>query len=446
MSTVERDPGPTPGLPPATPDPVPGTVPGRSSGPVPGPVPGPVSGAVPGTNVRTWPGPIPRVGPARPASPVPTEILLARAYLLRTVEPPNRDLVALVDRYGPVEAADRLRRGAVPDALSRAAAARRGSDLAEADLDSAAAAGARLLVPESPDWPSWPFSALATAATRELAPPVALWARGPGDPARLAERSVTIVGSRAATPYGLHAAADFASSLAERGVTVFSGAAFGIDAAAHRGALGVGGATVAVLACGPDRAYPAAHASLIDRIATTGLVLTEYPPGTVPGRLRFLVRNRLLAALGTGCLVVEAGARSGSRRTASDSAALGRPLMAMPGPVTSAMSVGCHELVRSGLAGLVGRPEDVLETIGRIGADLAPPPAGETRPTDGLDPDTRAVHDALHTRAARTPGRIGEAAGLPPDAVRAALIELEERGLAEYHQGLWQRPSRRADP
>lgn len=381
-----------------------------------------------------------------PQRPVPPEILLARAYLLRTIEPPNRDLVALVREHGPVEAAERLRHGAVPDGLLRAAAARRCTDLAESDLDTAAAAGARLLVPEDPCWPEWALSPLTTARRRELAPPVALWARGPGAPAELAERSVTIVGSRAATPYGVHAARDFAAALAARGVTVFSGAAFGIDAAAHQGALAAGGTTVAVLACGPDRAYPAAHASLLERIAVSGLVLTEYPPGTVPGRLRFLVRNRLLAALGTGCLVVEAGARSGSHRTASDSVALGRPLMAVPGPVTSAMSVGCHELVRSGRAGLAGRPEDVLEVVGRIGIDLALPPAGETRPTDGLGPAARAVHDALPTRAARSPGRIGESAGLPPETVRAALVELEERGLAEYHQGLWQRPARRQGP
>ncbi|MBP2370096.1 DNA-processing protein DprA [Pseudonocardia parietis] len=395
------------------------------------------------------------VGPAATGPPdpgaaggsaVPEEILRARAYLLRSVEPPNRRLVRLIEEYGPVEAADRLRRGAVPDALLRAATARRGTDHSTADLEAAAAAGARLLVPEDPQWPVWPFAAFTTAESGQLAPPVALWARGPGDVSVLADRSVTVVGSRAATRYGLHATAEFASALARRGVTVFSGAAFGIDAAAHRGALAVGAPTVAVLACGPDRAYPAAHTGLIERIAATGLVLSEYPPGTVPGRLRFLVRNRLLAALGAGCLVVEAGARSGSRRTAADSAALGRPVMAVPGPVTSALSVGCHELVRSGQAQLVGRPEDVLETVGRLGVDLAVPPAGERRPTDGLAAATLAVHDALPARAAWPPARIGEAAGVAADGVRAALTELEERGLAEYHQGLWQRPARRGGP
>ncbi|MEU6697363.1 DNA-processing protein DprA [Pseudonocardia sp. NPDC046786] len=378
--------------------------------------------------------------------PVPEEIIRARAYLLRTVEPPSRLLVHLVERHGPVEAADRLRRGAVPGALLERAAARRGTDTSEADLAIAAAAGARLLVPEDPQWPGWQFAAFGTARRADLAPPVALWARGPADPSALADRSVTVVGARGATRYGLHAAADFASVLARSGVAVFSGAAFGIDAAAHRGALAAGGRTVAVLACGPDRVYPAAHAGLIERIAATGLVLTEYPPGATPGRLRFLVRNRLLAALGAGCLVVEAGHRSGSRRTASDSVALGRPLMALPGAVTSAMSVGCHELVRSGQAELVGRPEDVLETIGRLGVDLAPERVAERRPTDGLAPGTLAVHDALPARAACSARRLGEIAGVAPDAVRIALVELEGRGLAEYHRGLWQRPARRDGP
>lgn len=399
------------------------------------------------TGART-PAPVPSAvaAPTPTPVPVPEEVLRARAYLLRSVEPPNRRLIGLIEEYGPVEAADRLRRGAVSDELLRAATARRGTDRSAADLDAARAVGARLLVPEDPQWPDWPFSAFALATRADLAPPVALWARGPADLSTLADRSVTIVGSRAATRYGLHTTADFASALARRGVTVFSGAAFGIDAAAHRGALAVGAATVAVLACGPDRFYPVAHTGLIERIAATGLVLSEYPPGTVPGRLRFLVRNRLLAALGAGCLVVEAGARSGSRRTATDSLALGRPLMAVPGPVTSALSVGCHELVRAGQAQLVGRPEDVLETVGRLGLDLALPPAGERRPTDGLTPAALAVHDALPARAAWSPGRISEVAGVAADDVRAALTELEERGLAEYHQGLWQRPARRGGP
>ena len=280
----------------------------------------------------------------------------------------------------------------------------------------------------------------------ELAPPLALWVRGPGCLATLADRAVAVVGSRAASGYGAHAAAELGSALAGAGVTVMSGAALGIDVAAHRGALAAGGPTVAVLACGVDRPYPVAHTSLLERIAATALVVSEYPPGAVPARHRFLVRNRLLAALGNGCVVVEAGARSGSQRTAADALTLGRPVMAVPGPISSAMSVGCHELIRRG-AELVGRPDHVLETVGRIGIDLAAEPSRPRRPTDGLTSAALAVHGALPARAAWSVERLSEESGQVPDVVRAALTELESRGLAEFHHGLWQRPgpTRRRD-
>ncbi len=375
---------------------------------------------------------------------VPAEVLRARAYLLRVAEPPCRVLVDLVREHGPVGAADRIRRGEVSGPLAERVRSRRAHDRAEADLDAARAVGARLLVPEDADWPAWPFAAFGTRgalARDELAPPVALWVRGAGALSALGDLAVSIVGSRAATGYGTHTAAEFGSVLAGAGVTVVSGAAFGIDAAAHRGALAAGGPTVAVLACGPDRAYPSAHESLLERVAAAGAVVSEYPPGAVPARHRFLVRNRLLAAMGGGCVVVEAGARSGSQRTASDARALGRPVMAVPGPVTSAMSVGCHELVRAG-AELVGHPAHVLETIGRLGVDLAAAPARPRRPTDDLAPAAAAVHDALPARAAWPVDRLSEESGLPAGTVRAALVELEGRGLAEYVRGLWQRPGR----
>ena len=272
---------------------------------------------------------------------------------------------------GPVEAAERVRAGRVSEPVAAETSARRTVDRAATDLEAAAAVGARLLTPEQPDWPSWPFAAFATVGARELTAPLALWVRGPGRLAALGERAVAVVGSRAATGYGQHLAGELAAGLADRAVTVVSGAAVGIDGAAHRGALGVDGATVAVLACGIDRAYPSVHERLIGRIAATGLVLTEYPPGCVPARHRFLVRNRLIAGLATGTLVVEAGLRSGAQRTAADARALGRVVMALPGPVTSGRSAGCHRLIQDG-ALLVTRAEEVLESVGRIGTDLAP--------------------------------------------------------------------------
>ncbi len=386
----------------------------------------------------------PAAGPGGTA--VPATVVRARAYLSRVAEPPAPALVRLVDAVGPVAAADRVAAGDVPDAVAAETAARRAVDRVEADLAEARAAGARLVVPEHPEWPHWGFAPFALAGSAELAPPVALWVRGPRRLDEAAERAVAVVGARAATAYGTHVAGEFAAGLAAAGATVVSGAALGIDGAAHRGALAADGPTVAVLACGVDRAYPASHEALLDRIAATGLVVSEYPPGSVPARHRFLVRNRLIAALGGGTLVVEAAVRSGAQRTAADTAALGKLVMAVPGPVTSGLSAGCHQLIRAG-ALLVTRPEEVLEAVGRLGADLAAPladgrgPGGTPsagRPTDGLDGVAALVHDALPPRGARDTRWLAREAGVPPDAVRAALTELERRGLARCRDGLWQ--------
>jgi DNA processing protein len=264
-----------------------------------------------------------------------------------------------------------------------------------------------------------------------------LWVRGPRSLAEASDRAVAVVGARAATRYGTHLAGEFGAGLAAAGATVVSGAAIGIDGAAHRGALAGGGLTVAVLACGIDRAYPSSHDTLIGRIAATGLVVSEYPPGGVPARHRFLVRNRLIAALGDGTLVVEAAQRSGAQRTAADTRALGRLVMAVPGPVTSGLSAGCHQLIRDG-ALLVTRPEEVLEAVGRLGDDLAAEVVAPPRATDGLDGAAALVHDALPVRGARDARWLARESGVAPDAVRAALTELERRGLARCGDGLWQ--------
>jgi DNA processing protein len=272
-----------------------------------------------------------------------------------------------------------------------------------------------------------------------LAPPLALWVRGPGDLGELCEQSAALVGARAATGYGLHVAGELGVGLASAGFTVVSGAAIGIDGAAHRGALACAGPTVAVLACGIDRSYPAAHEVLLGRIAVTGVVVSEYPPGSVPARHRFLVRNRLIAGLAGGTVVVEAGLRSGAQRTAADARALGRPVMALPGPITSGRSAGCHRLVRDG-AVLVTRVEEVLEEVGRIGVHLAAEPVGApARPTDGLSRTAALVHDALPTRAAKGVAWLATEAGLQPAAVRTALDELLRRELVDHMAGRWQR-------
>jgi DNA processing protein len=296
---------------------------------------------------------------------------------------------------------------------------------------------------EAAPWPRGSrVGADARPARGDLAPPIALWVRGPGALDELCDQAAAIVGARAATGYGAHVAGEFGAGLAAAGFTVVSGAAIGVDGAAHRGALAAGGPTVAVLACGIDRSYPAAHEALLDRIAATGVVVSEYPPGSVPARHRFLVRNRLIAGLAGGTVVVEAGFRSGAQRTAADARALGRPVMAVPGPVTSGQSAGCHRMIREG-AVLVTRVEEVLEEVGRLGLHLAEEPTSAgARPTDGLSALATLVHDALPARAAHGVAWLATEAGVPPAAVRAALDELVRRELVEQVGGRWQRPHR----
>jgi DNA processing protein len=367
---------------------------------------------------------------------------LARAYLLKVAEPPANALVAFVGLVGPVEAVKLVRAGTVPDAVLDATSARRHIHKPEEDLAAAQRVGARLVIPEDDEWPAWALLPLENATARGLrwaCPPLGLWVRGKASLKGLLERAVSVVGARSATGYGDHVATDMGYGLARNGMTVVSGAAFGIDGAAHRGALGAEGLTIAVLACGIDQSYPAAHSQLLDRIAGQGLVITEYPPGTPPARHRFLVRNRLIAALSTGTVVVEAGRRSGARNTASSAAALGRVLMAVPGPVTSAMSVGCHELLRDGSATVACSVADVVEAVGHFGDDLAPPSKTVGRPTDGLEADALRVHEALNVRTSNSPEQIAETSGVPLTKVRAILPALELTALATKSDSGWRR-------
>ena len=364
----------------------------------------------------------------------------ARAYLLRVAEPPAAALARFVADHGPVTAARLVRERQVPAAVATEPEARCGLARADADLAAARAAGARLVIPEDDEWPAWQFAAFGQAAARGVegaVDPIALWVRGPGRLDELADRAVAIVGARAATSYGEHVACEFGYGLADRGWTVVSGAAYGIDGSAHRGALAAEGDTVAVLACGVDLPYPSGHGALLDRIAECGAVVSEYAPGTPPARHRFLFRNRLIAALGQGTVVVEAGVRSGARNTASTAVALGRVLMAVPGPVTSAQSIGCHELLRSQQATLVASVEDVAESVGRLGTDLATTRDRPARPTDGLDQAELRVHEALRPRAGRPAEWLARDSGVPIARVRAALPMLEQRGLAERCESGW---------
>jgi DNA processing protein len=358
----------------------------------------------------------------------------AWAYLSRVAEPPCPELAALVRCVGPVEASDRVRRGMVGDELAQRTAARREVDCATADLELLARRGGRLITPDCPEWPLVAFSAFAGAVPRG-APPLVLWALGPARLDEVAERAAAVVGTRAATAYGEQVTADLSAGLAERDVAVVSGGAYGIDGAAHRAALATEGITVAVLAGGIDIPYPAGHSALLHRIGQHGLLFTEYPPGLRPARHRFLTRNRLVAAVAGAVVVVEAGLRSGAANTAAWARALGRMVAAVPGPITSSASAGCHVLLRNG-AELVTRADDIVELVGRIG-ELA---LEEPRPAtvfDDLSEAERQVYEALPGRGAVTVDEIAIASGLLPEQVLGPLAMLEVAGLAERDGGRW---------
>jgi DNA processing protein len=252
---------------------------------------------------------------------------------------------------------------------------------------------------------------------------------------RIAERSAAIVGTRAATAYGEHVAAELSAGLVERDVAVVSGGAYGVDGAAHRAALAAEGITVAVLAGGLDVLYPAGHSALLHRISQEGLVVSEYPPGVRPARHRFLTRNRLVAALSGATVVVEAALRSGAASTAAWARALGRVVCAVPGPITSTASAGCHALVRSG-AELVTRADEIVEIVGRAG-EFAEEPARPIDVLDALSDDELQVYEALPGRGVRTADEIAVAAGLPAAGVLGPLAMLEIAGLVQRDEGRW---------
>lgn len=363
---------------------------------------------------------------------------LAWAYLSRVAEAPCAEVAALVRRVGPDEAAERIRRGAVDEAVAVRTDARREIDCAAADLELLSSRGGRLVTPLDEEWPVVAFAAFGGVPVREKPQgraPLVLWAIGPLRLDEVAERSAAIVGTRAASAYGAHVAAELSAGLVERDVAVVSGGAYGIDGAAHRAALAAEGSTVAVLAGGVDVLYPAGHSALLHRIGGSGLLVSEYPPGVRPARHRFLTRNRLVAALSAATVVVEAGVRSGAASTAAWARALGRVVAAVPGPVTSVASAGCHALLRSG-AELVTRPAEVLEIVGRVG-ELAPDPPRPEHLLDGLTEIQRQVYEALPGRGARTPDQIAVAAGIPATSVLGPLATLEISGLVQRQDGRW---------
>ena len=386
-------------------------------------------------------------------APEPSPVVLARAAWSRLVEPGDLVAGALIAALGPVDALDCLRRphgsigsavlpGLLPGSAERLSAAVRRWSLRLPTLDEVrdvrvfARLGGTVLVPEDPRWPAR-LSDLGAAA------PPCLWVRGTPDLGELFERSVAVIGARACTAYGEHVTAEIAAGLSARGWTVVSGGAYGIDAVAHRAVLAAEGRTVAFLAGGADRPYPAGNARLLAAVLDHGgALISEVPPGSVPSRSRFLQRNRLIAAASAATVVVEAAWRSGALNTAGHAASLLRPVGVVPGPVTSVASAGCHRLLREAAAVCVTDAAEVVELVGTVGGDLADAKSVPGRVQDGLGPDERRAIDALSLRRGSAVELVAQRAGLSLAETRAALGGLELAGLALQEQGSWRRRNR----
>jgi DNA processing protein len=353
---------------------------------------------------------------------------VARAVLTYIAEPDDQVLVALLRTSEPAEIVRAVAKGRIP-ATARASLSpgpagdrelarmehafgawrnRLSGTPSQMDLAGFHRDGIRLVGPGDPEWPTQ-LDALADAR------PYALWLRGEADLRYCCLRSVSVVGSRAATAYGSHVGTEMAAALAERGWTVVSGGAYGIDGCGHTGALAADGVTVAVLACGVDYAYPRGHHDLFAGIAAQGVLVSEWPPGRTPSRRRFLIRNRVIGALSRGTVVVEAGLRSGALNTARHARDLGRPVMAVPGPVTSDVSAGCHKIIREWGAVCVTSAHDVIELLAPLdGSEPGGPPVAGALGADQVGqqvlwPDVPALPSAHgQHRADDNGGALGE--------------------------------------
>lgn len=392
--------------------------------------------------------------------PNPVDVLFARAIWSVLIEPGDKVAGALIAAVGAVTAArlviDRVAPQTITDAtrgeidvdrardgVKRWTERLRASDVLRS-LDSAARCGARMLVPGDVHWPE----GLTLLGDSE---PVLLWARG--DIELLRRPGVAIVGARAATGYGEHVAMELSAGLCARDVVVISGGAYGIDGMAHRAALASGGGTVAVLAGGIDRLYPSGHEALLTRVGEQGLLLSEVPCGTPPTKWRFLQRNRLIAALSSATVVVEAGRRSGSLNTANHALDIGRPVGIVPGPITSAASAGCHAFLRAEPTTCVTSVAEVMQlAFGDDGVLAIPEPVlasssvaemdgeGASPASEAIDPMHVRVLDALRPRRGQTPSEVARAVGESSDRIRGALGVLELEGRAAHGlDGLWRR-------
>lgn len=356
----------------------------------------------------------------------------ARKMMSRLAEPGDADACHLVREYSALALLERLRSGRGSTSKLSDWSERLGSADLQLICDRASSVGARYICPGDPEWPTR-LDDLAlvdeSTADRRGGAPFGLWVRGAGDLAATCSRSVAIVGARAATAYGEHVAGDMAAECGERGFAVVSGGAYGIDAAAHRGALAAGRPSVAVLAGGVDKLYPSGNTRLLERLMAAGLVVAEAAPGCTPTKSRFLVRNRLIAAVSLGVVVVEAALRSGSLNTARWARDLNRSVMGVPGPVTSTASAGVHELLRQPESVLVTDADEVIEQLSPVGSGPAVAKSGQISARDRLDSRSRCLLDAVPVYDAASARSIAATAGLERADVEQRLQGLRGMGL-----------------
>lgn len=388
------------------------------------------------------------------------EVRAAIASLLRIGEPGDGLLKRLVDDIGPVAAhtivtvvgrgeatadeamaglnstgAEAATHGQMREAIERWAVRAGDEDVAVAgrDLDKIARLGGRLVIPGDEEWPSM-LDDLGPAA------PLGLWVRGTVSLTRALSRAVAVVGARAASNYGTKCASDLAWDLAAHGITVVSGGAFGIDAAAHRAAIAREAPTIAFMAGGVDRFYPAANADLFEQILATGAIVSETAPGMTPMRHRFLLRNRLIAASAQVSVIVEAGWRSGALNTARHALELSRQVAAFPGSVYSASSTGAHRLVREHEAELVTCSDDVIALMDDHAPALFDTDSGASQrpdPLEDLGEREKICLNALTVSKPLDVGTIASRAGLTITGALSSLTVLDLAGLAERRDTRW---------
>ncbi|MDU0477966.1 DNA-processing protein DprA [Staphylococcus chromogenes] len=378
---------------------------------------------------------------------------LAWAYLSRCLEGPNRVLQGLLSAGWQPEAIAQGIKNREPwlDTLLAATQTRYQVDSAARDLETIKALGGRLVTPDSPEWPREQceqtfgfaangYSECSRSFQEDAVAPHALWVRGKPLNELLAQ-AVAVVGTRAVSSYGREATALISRGLATSQWTVVSGGALGVDGVAHRSALDSGGHTVVVAACGLDKSYPVAHSQLFEEVARAGALVSEYPPGVSPARHRFLTRNRLVAALSQGTVVVEAAWRSGALNTLTWAEGLGRVAMAVPGPITTVNSLGCHDRIRHGRAQLVVSAEEVRQLVNAIGAvdvegqyemqfaanEVQKLSRNEMRVYDATAPEPRDTCD------------IANDAGLSIPLTVHLLVELQKKTLVRREGNGWGR-------